>query len=160
MPPVIPSISGNATAQQVEGGAVVVEALPSGRKFRRVFDSVRTKLSEILDDSRVYRRRAGEDGEARAGGGGGNGINVPASAVVGFVMYLVVSAAGGIWWAATMQAKLDNLAALYGQLWQKTETQEILINKLENGLDERVRVKSREVLTDWGYIHVPRKGQD
>lgn len=139
---------------------MVVEALPQGRKLRRAFDSVRTKLSDMLDDSRVFRRRVEEGGGERAAAGGGGGINVPASAVVGFVMYLIVQAAGGIWWAATMQAKLDNLTAVNGQLWQKTETQEILINKMENGLDERVRNKAREVLADWGYIHIQRKAPE
>lgn len=84
---------------------MVVEALPQGRKLRRAFDSVRTKLNEMLDDSRVVYRRRVDDGEGRTSGGG---VNVPASAIVGFVMYLIAQTAGGIWWAATLQAKVDH----------------------------------------------------
>lgn len=139
---------------------MVVEALSRERKtsqIRRLLDGLRTKFNDMLDDSRIFRRRSSEDmSEGRTGSGGG-GVNIPASAIVGLLMYLLVSAAGGIWWAATMQTKQENQAQTISQLWQKVETQEILINKLENGLDERVRNKAREVLTDWGYIHVPRR---
>ena len=114
-------------------------------------------LNESLDDSRVFRRRVDDDGGGRSSG---NGINVPASAIVGLVMYLIGSAVTGIWWAATMQAKLDNLTSLNGQLWQKNEALQLQINHDENGLDERIRDKAREVLTDWGYLHIPRKNQD
>lgn len=97
---------------------MVVEALPRERKtsqLRRLFDGFRTKLNDMLDDSRVFRRRS-EDVEARAvesrsggnSGGSSSGITVPASAIVGFIMYLIAQTAGGIWWAATVQAKVDH----------------------------------------------------
>ncbi len=140
---------------------MVVESLPQDRKIRRIFDGLRTKLNDMLDDSRVvFRRRAEDIGGEGGRGNSGGGINVPASAIVGFVMYLIVQAAGGIWWAATMQAKLDSLTSLYGQLWQKNEQLQLQINKDENGQDEKIRDKAREVLTDWGYIHVQRKNSE
>lgn len=134
-------------------------------------NGIRSKVSsifnEMLDDSRVFRRRADDGGDGRAGGsnsGGGSsgsssGINVPASAVVGFVMYLIAQTAGGIWWAATVQSRNEYLIDQNVKLWQKIETQDLQINHLESGLDERIRGKVRETMSDWGYLRISRKGE-
>jgi hypothetical protein len=137
-----------------------LESLPSERKTRRLFDGLRTKLNDMLDDSRVVFRRRAEDVESRPGpSGGGSGINVPASAVVGFVMYLIAQTAGGIWWAATVQSRNEYLIDQNIKLWGKIETQDLQINRLESGLDERIRGKVRETMDDWGYLRTPRKGE-
>lgn len=112
---------------------MVVESLPGGRKTRRFFDGLRTKLNDMLDDSRVFRRRS-DDLESHIAPGGGSGINVPASAIVGFVMYLIAQTAGGIWWAATVQAKVDHdeldRAREEQRLWDSINNYHLEVNAL------------------------------
>jgi hypothetical protein len=112
---------------------MVVEALPQGKRLRRLFDGLRAKLNDMLDDSRVYRRRS-DDVDSRSGSGGGGGINVPASAVVGFVMYLIAQTGGIIWWAATMQARVDHAegdrAREEQRLWDSINNYHLEVNAL------------------------------
>jgi hypothetical protein len=122
-------------------------------RVRRLFDRLRLLFNQSLDDSQVFRRRADDDpGTFRASG---SGVNFP----LGIFLYLIAQLIGGIWWAATMQAKVDSLVSDNARLWQKIEAQEMVQNKLENGLDERIRGKVRETLSDWNYVHIPRKGE-
>jgi len=113
-----------------------------------------------LDDTRVD---APDPGSFRASG---QGINFPAV----FFFWTVAQLIGGVWWAATMQSNVNNLTQENAKLWSalaaaeakangRLDTHELQINTVQNNLDERIRAKAREVLTDWGYIHVPRKGE-
>ena len=77
----------------------------------------------------------------------GSGVNFP----LGILLYLIAQLIGGIWWAATIQAKVDNLLLTNSELVQQNKLQDLQINTLQNGLDERIRGKVKDVFDDWGY---------
>jgi len=114
-------------------------------------------LNEALDGTGSFYRRRADDMERERPMSTSGGIRIPPGLIVGMVMYLIGNTVGGIWWAATTQAKIDNLTADNIKLWQKIETQELLQNRLENNLDERIRGKIRETANDWG-LFISRKG--
>lgn len=139
---------------------MVVETLPARPRYGRLrnfIDSVRIMASDALDGTASFRRRNGEDGESPSYRSGG-GITLPPGLVVGFVLYLVAQGVGGIWWAATMQSRIDVLIADKERLWQKVEVLDLQNTNQQGNIDERIRGRVREALSDWGYIHVPRKG--
>lgn len=144
---------------------MVVETIstPSRRiadRWRRFLDWLHPMApAEDMDGTGSFYRRRDEDRlreRDRDSSSGGGGIRIPPSFIVGLVMYLIGNTVGGIWWAATTQAKIDNLAADNTKLWQKIEAQEMIQNRLENNLDERIRGKIRETANDWG-LFVSRK---
>lgn len=136
---------------------MVVDAIPASRRqerLRRFWDSLMNKLNETLEDTGIYRRRSADATPAERQGG----MNIPSGLIVGLILYLVAQGVGGIWWAATMQSRVETLQIENGKLWDRIGLHDLQQNKIENNFDERVRGQVREALTDWGYIHIPRKG--
>ncbi len=135
---------------------MVVETLPkpNRRPQRGLFAGLAQKWSEALDGTGSFRRRAVDseiDGYHGGGGGGRGGINLPQSFVLGLVMYLIAQGVGGIWWAATQQAKNDSQAAEIVRQDQEIELLKLQNSTLQGNMDERIRGKVREALNDWGY---------
>jgi len=120
-------------------------------------------LNESLDGTgSFYRRRANDQDDdssflRRTNSGGG--INLPSGLIVGFVLYLVAQTAGGIWWAATMQAKVDYYQQDNIKLWQKVETHELQLGKMNDIIRQAVRESMQESEQEAEYIRLHnRKG--
>lgn len=106
-------------------------------------------LNESLDQTGgMYRRRdeAPDPGTFRASG---SGVNFPTA----ILLYLVAQLIGGIWWAATMQARQDYLTAENVKLWQKVETHDLQLAKM----DSLIRAAVKEAMQDADYIRLKEK---
>jgi len=94
---------------------MVVDAIPTPRRqerLRRLMDSLMNKRNEqLLDDTGYNRRRRVGDEYGVPERPNGGGINVPSSAIVGLLLYLLAQTAGGIWWAATMTSNANHAEA-------------------------------------------------
>lgn len=74
--------------------------------------------------------------------------------VLPLAMFLVTQLAAGLWWAATSTSDIRYLQTENAKLWQEIGVLKLKNEKLENGFDEKVRIKVRETLDDWGYLRV------
>jgi len=142
---------------------MVVEAIARpGSRVRRAWQRVLDFLvqppggmrNDSLDDTSVRRRRA-EDADPATFRASGSGINFP----TGVLLYLVAQLIGGIWWAATMQAKVDYLTAENAKVWQKNEVLEMRLSKADSEFSEKVRAKVRETIDDLNLIRIHRRGE-
>jgi hypothetical protein len=137
--------------------ASMIESLPKqdgGVPRQGIFAGLAQKWSEALDGTGAFRRRAMDpevEGYRSNGGGGRGGINLPQSFVLGLVMYLIAQGVGGIWWAATQQAKNDSQAAELVRLNEEVSVLKLQNSTQQSNMDERIRGKVREALDDWGY---------
>ena len=80
--------------------------------------------------------------------------------VLPLAIFLVTQLAASLWWAATSTSDIRYLQAENAKLWQEIGVLKLKNEKIETGFDEKVRVKVRETLDDWGYLRVrPRKDE-
>lgn len=114
-------------------------------KWFKIREFFHIQLNDSLDGTGQFRRRVEDDSIFRASG---SGINFP----LPVILYLIAQLIGSIWWAATMQNKVDNVKEVINELRQENKVLTLQVNKLENGLDERIRMKVRESFDDWGYV--------
>lgn len=76
----------------------------------------------------------------------GSRVNLPQWLFI----YLIAQLIGSIWWAATLQSDVRYLQQDNVKVWQKVETHDLQLGKL----DEIVRRAVREAMDDAGYIRV------
>jgi len=72
------------------------------------------------------------------------------------VLYLVGQLVGSVWWAATMQSDVRYLQQENLKLWQKVETHDLQLGRL----DETVRKAVKEAMNDSNYVRVGKKGEE
>lgn len=71
------------------------------------------------------------------------------------VIYLVGQLVGSVWWAATMQSDVRYLQNENLKLWQKVETHDIMLGKM----DETIRRAVKDAMQDADYVRIQRKGE-
>ena len=76
--------------------------------------------------------------------------------LVPLCMYLIGHLVGSIWWAATMQSNVTYLQQDSLRSWQKIETHDLQLGKL----DSIVRAAVKEAMHDANYVRVSKKGDD
>jgi hypothetical protein len=80
--------------------------------------------------------------------------------LVGLVVYLVGQLIGGIWWAATIQARQDFFILQVNDLTNRVAVVEMRLNKYDSDFNERVRSKVRETVDDLNLIRIRNKGEN
>lgn len=78
--------------------------------------------------------------------------------LVGLVVYLVGQLIGGIWWAATIQARQDFFILQMNDLTSRVSVLEMRVNKNDTDFNERVRNKVRETVDDLNLIRIRARG--
>lgn len=79
--------------------------------------------------------------------------------LIPLVMWSIIQLVGSIWWAATMQAKLDFVILKLNDAEQRVNVLEMRANKNDTDFGERVRSKVRETIDDLDLIRVRRKDE-
>lgn len=75
--------------------------------------------------------------------------------VLPLAIYLVGQLVGGVWWAAMMQSDVRYLQQENAKLWQKVETHDLIMGRL----DSTVRNAVKEAMQDADYVRIPKKGE-
>lgn len=102
-----------------------------------------------LDDTSVMRRQVSEIAAAVS--------KKPAVPpwLLPLVIYLVGQLVGSVWWAATMQSDVRYLQSENMKLWQKVETHDLQLQRL----DKIVRDAVKEAMSDANYVRIREKGE-
>jgi hypothetical protein len=79
--------------------------------------------------------------------------------LIPLIMWSVIQLVGSIWWAATMQAKLDFMILKLNDVEGRLSVLEMRANKNDTDFGERVRSKVRETIDDLDLIRVRRKDE-
>ena len=79
--------------------------------------------------------------------------------VMGLVIFLVTQLIGGIWWAATIQARQDFFILQVNDITNRVAVLEMRLNKNDTDFNERVRGKVRETIDDLNLIRIRAKGE-
>lgn len=80
--------------------------------------------------------------------------------LIGLVIFLVTQLIGGIWWAATIQARQDFFILQVTELTERVGVLEMRLNKADADFNERVRGRVRETIDDLDLIRIRSKGED
>lgn len=80
--------------------------------------------------------------------------------LVGLATYLVAQLIGGIWWAATIQARQEFLVLQVNEIAGRVSVIEMRLNKNDTDFGERVRGKVRETIDDLDLIRIRRQGEN
>jgi len=80
--------------------------------------------------------------------------------LVGLVIYLVGQLIGGIWWAATIQARQEFFILQVNELTSRVGVLEMRLNKNDTDFNERVRTKVRETIDDLDLIRIRNRGDE
>lgn len=80
--------------------------------------------------------------------------------LIGLVIFLVTQLIGGIWWAATIQARQDFFILQVTDLSSRVGVLEMRLNKADAEFNERVRGRVRETIDDLNLLRIRAKGED
>lgn len=80
--------------------------------------------------------------------------------LIGLVIFLVTQLIGGIWWAATIQARQEFFILQVNELTSRVGVLEMRLNKNDTEFNERVRTRVRETIDDLDLIRIRNRGED
>jgi hypothetical protein len=80
--------------------------------------------------------------------------------LIGLVIFLVTQLIGGIWWAATIQARQEFFILQVTELTSRVGVLEMRINKNDTDFNERVRTRVRETIDDLDLIRIRNRGEE